>query len=167
MKIDLSSWQPAALMNIYTGYFFTRAMHVKSLVVGLLAFTSLKNKIQAKTLTTCNVHMFIWPINPNAYCQLGDHDRWIGSLVLITLIYLCVSMCGGLRTTYESQFCLSSMWILGIENRLSGLVASTFTGCNSCPGLRLLYHTVLHRNYQCHGGKIACYLEKYKRSCKK
>lgn len=45
----------------------------------------------------------------------------------ITLIYLCVGMCGDQRATCGSLFCISIMWVLGMELRLSGLVVSAFT----------------------------------------
>lgn len=37
-------------------------------------------------------------------------------------------MCGYQKTTHRNLFCPSTMWILGIKSKSSGLTASTFTG---------------------------------------
>lgn len=46
------------------------------------------------------------------------------------VIYVCARVswctCGGQGTTCRGQFFLSTMWVLGIELRSSGMVASPF-----------------------------------------
>lgn len=57
-------------------------------------------------------------------------------------LYCCVTLCvhGGWKTTYESQFSPSTLWIPWIELRSSGVEASVFTlwaVWSASPGLKV------------------------------
>lgn len=62
-------------------------------------------------------------------------------------VCMCVCVCqhhyGGRRTTFGSQFSTSTMWVLGDELRLSGLVACALTTEQSCQPLFVLFVVVV------------------------
>lgn len=79
-------------------------------------------------------HAFFWL----RCCRLEFRSKWVlriesgeGFPPRFYFFYLSASMhametCGGQRTTRESQFSLSSRWVVRLELGLAGLAASTF-----------------------------------------
>lgn len=55
--------------------------------------------------------------------------------------HMCCNVCGGQRTTCGNRFSLFTMWVLGMEFKPLGLVASTFTHC----AISLATHQVSER----------------------
>lgn len=60
---------------------------------------------------------------------------------LLSFVCKCHSACveGGQRTSYESLFSATTVWVLGMELKFSALAASSFTCCVHLAGPKSLY----------------------------